>query len=249
MLKVEEVLNEDVKDLNEITNTVLLGDALELLRKLPNESIDMIMSDPPYGISYNSNRTDRNEAIKHDGFDEWTELMKAFLPEFKRVLKPSGVACVFCGGGGGKHPVSAYFALEVIKYMNLIRTVVWRKFNGLGYRYRPAYENIFVMSKDNKKYNFYDTTKKCVDLIEGINQKIPRSGDHPTIKPIAILEKFINIHSKEGDVILDPFAGHFTTAMACNNLNRNWISCDMVEEYCVAGEKKLTEQYEEQKTN
>lgn len=222
----------------DLKNRITHGDSRSILGVIPDGSIDLALFDPPYGIDFCSNRTDRNERIVNDGFDDWMVLINWFLPEIKRVLTPTGVACIFCGGGG-RVPVTAIFTLEAIKHLELIQTVVWRKFNGLGYRYRPAYENILVLAKDKKKYNFYDTSKKCVNLIEGINQIIPRAGMHPTIKPVELMEKFIKIHSKEGDLVLDPFCGHGSVAVACKNLNRNFICCDIVEEYCRAANDRI----------
>ena len=71
-------------------------------------------------------------------------------------------------------PVTAIFTIEAIKHFKLIQTLVWKKFIGLGWRYRPSYENIIILSKDYKKYNFFDTSKKCSNVIEGINQDIPQ---------------------------------------------------------------------------
>ena len=229
---------DEVASTEDAKNKIIIGDSRILMSKIQDESIDLFLSDMPYGIDYCSNRTNRKEKIVNDGFDDWMKLIGWLLPEVKRVLTPTGVACIFCGGGG-KTPVTAIFTLEAIKHMELIQTVVWRKFNGLGYRYRPAYENIVVLSKSKKNYNFYDTSKKCVNLIEGINQIIPRAGMHPTIKPVELMEKFIKIHSKEGDVVLDPFCGHGSVAVACKNLNRNFICCDIVEDYCRVANNRI----------
>ena len=164
------------------------------------------------------------------------EILPKFLSEFRRILTDTGCCCCCCGGGG-KTPVTAIFIIEAIKYFNLIQTLVWRKFIGLGWRYRPAYENIVVLSKDKDKYNFYDTSKKCANVIEGINQDIPSAEkegklqDHPTQKPVALIKKLLQIHSLPGHIVLDPFMGGGSTGIACQEMGRSFIGIEVDERY------------------
>ena len=192
--------------INEMLGQVIEGDCLEVMRDMPDNSIDMILSDPPYGIDYLSPWTDNHIKIENDVMGDWLAMLPLMFTEFKRVLTPSGCCCC-CVGGGGKTPVAAIFTIEAIKYFNLIQTLVWRKFIGLGWRYRPMYENIIILSKDKDNYNFYDTSKKCGNVIEGINQDIPNAEQHPTQKPVELMGRLIEIHSQPGHIILDPFLG------------------------------------------
>jgi len=217
---------------------LIRGDCLEEMKKMPDKSIDMILTDPPYGISFKSHRQTYQKAIKNDGFDEWILLLPNMLKEFKRLLTDTGCCCCCCCGGG-KTPVTAIFTIESLKYFNLIQTLVWKKFIGLGWKYRPSYENIVVLSKDSKNYNFYDTSKKCSNVIEGINQKIPRKGEHPTVKPIKLMEKLIEIHSIQNMTILDPFMGSGTTGIACKKLNRNFIGIEIDKDYFKLAEQRI----------
>jgi DNA modification methylase len=225
-------------ELNKIYNE----DCLETMRRMPGESVDMILSDPPYGISFLSNWTDHQKKIKNDGLKEWQEALPQWFKEFKRILTPSGICCCCGGGGGGKTPVTALFTLEAIKHFNLIQTVVWVKTIGLGWRYRPSYENIVILSKSKDKYNFYDTSKKRANIITGINQKIPQKGEHPTVKPVKLMEKLLLIHSQEGDLIYDPFAGSGTTGVAAARLSRRFILSELEKEYCDIAQKRIDEE-------
>src|SRR3990167_8447310 len=202
---------------------IMLGDCLEIMKEFPDKSFDSIITDPPYGIDFCSSWTSRKERLENDKLTDWQEMLPLMLLEFKRVITGTGCCCCCCGGGGGKTPVTAIFTMEAIKHFNLIQTLVWKKFIGLGWRYRPSYENIVILSKDKDNYAFYDETKKCSNVIEGINQDIPQyrgneagySDEHPTQKPVELMEKLITIHSKENDLILDSFMGSGTTLIAC----------------------------------
>ncbi|HEY4723110.1 MAG TPA: site-specific DNA-methyltransferase [Anaerolineae bacterium] len=204
-------------------------DAMSGMAALPDGSIDMIMTDPPYGISYLSPRTTNHRRITGDDESFDTDIV-IYLREFLRVLKNNSVCCV-CMVGGGKRPVSQKFVMAALSVgFNLVQEVVWDKMTlGLGWRYRPSYEKIIVLSK-NKKYNFYSTSHKISNIVR-MNNIIPRKGDHPTPKPVQLMEFFINLHSKEGDIILDPFAGHATTAIAAVRNGRRYICYEIDSVY------------------
>lgn len=221
----------------EMINKVICEDCLEVMKDIPDGSIDLILTDPPYGINYLS-RTNNHMKIENDEIDDWQKMLPEMLSEFKRILTNTGVCCCCCAGGG-KTPVTAIFTLESIKYFNLIQTLVWRKFIGLGWNYRPAYENIIVLSKDKDNYNFYDKSRKCSNVIEGINQEIPSCDEHPTQKPLRLMEKLIKIHSKENDLVLDPFLGSGTTCVACKMLNRRFIGIELSPDYCAISNRRL----------
>ncbi len=213
-------------------NGILFNDdCLNILKHIPDNSIDMILTDLPYGINYKSSWVDNHNRLINDDFDNWNKLIGFWLKEFNRIAKKDACVCCFTAGGG-KTPTTALFTIEAIKYFNLIQTLIWRKFIGLGWRYRPAYENIVILSKDKNRYKFYDTSKKCSNVIENINQVIPKVNDHPTKKPVALMERLLKIHSLEGDIVLDSFAGGGSTLVACERLKRRWIGIEINKKYC-----------------
>jgi site-specific DNA-methyltransferase (adenine-specific) len=220
--------------------TIYCADCRDIIPLLPN--VDLILTDPPYGINFHSNHTKNHDRIIGDKFDEWIKLLPEMLKLFHTVLSDTGCCCCCCCCGGGKTPVTAIFTMEAIKHFNLIQTLVWRKFIGLGWRYRPAYENIVVLSKDKDNYNFYDTSKSCSNVIEGINQDIPDSEEHPTQKPVPLMAKLINIHSLENHLVLDPFMGSGTTLRAAKDLHRKSIGIEIEEKYCEIAVKRLRQE-------
>ena len=236
-----------IKTLNDLRvngveyNTIYNCDCLDAMKLLKDKSVDLVLTDPPYGINYLSPWTDNHDKIANDGFEEWRKCLPLWLEQLKRVLTDRGCCCCCCCGGG-KTPVTAIFTMEAIKHFNLIQTLVWKKFIGLGWKYRPAYENIIILSKSKDDYSFYDETKSCSNVIEGFNQDIPQKGEHPTQKPVELMQYLLKIHSKEGDLVLDPFLGSGTTAVACKNLGRRFIGIEISQTYVDIANKRLAQE-------
>ena len=228
---------------NDYINKIIHGDCLEIMRNIPDESIDAIITDPPYGISFKSTRQTYQGDIKNDSLEEWQKILPSFLIEFKRVISPRGCCCCCCCGGG-KTPVTAIFTMEAIKHFNLIQTLVWRKFVGTGWKYRPAYENIVILSKTATEYSWYDTSKNMANVIENINQDIPTNKwQHPTQKPVRLMELLIKNHTKPGDMVLDPFCGSGTTCEAAKKLGRKYIGIEIESRYIEMAERRLAQDY------
>ena len=226
----------------DMINKVHCADCLQFKRQIPDKSIDLIVTDPPYGINFKSPWQTYQKHIANDSFDDWLIILPQMLKEFKRVLTDSGCCCCCCGGGG-KTPVTAIFTIEAIKHFNLIQTLVWRKFIGLGWRYRPSYENIVILSKDKDNYSFYDESKSCSNVIEGINQDIPIEGEHPTQKLVQLMSRLIQTHSKAGDLILDAFAGGGSTLVAAKELGRRFIGIEIEPKYVEIANRRLQQEY------
>ena len=228
--------------IEEIENKIINDDCMNILKQLPDKSIDLILTDPPYGIDFLSMRTDNHRKIENDKYEVFSVLYPKWLSEFKRVLTDTGCCCC----GGGKTPVSQEFTLEAIKQgFHLIQTVIWDKCTiGLGWHYRPSYETIIVLSKSKDKYNWF-TDRKDISNIVRIGNIIPQKGDHPTPKPLALMEHFLLLHSKENDLVLDCFSGSGTTAIACSELKRRFICIEKDKQYYEASVKRL-EDYNKQ---
>jgi len=219
-------------------NKVYNIDCIEGMKMLPDNSVDMIFTDPPYGIDYLSNRTDNHDRIRNDGLTEFKENLPLWLAEMKRVIKPNGVCCCCCCCGG-KTPVNAIFTIEFIKYFNLIQTIVWdKKTIGLGWKYRPSYETVIIGSLDIENY-IWNTERKDISNIVRFNNWIPQEGEHPTQKPYNLIRYFIGLHSFINEIILDPFMGGGSTAVAALKENRNFIGFEIEPKYCEIANKRI----------
>ena len=223
-------------------NTAHCSDAVDFLRNIDKASIPMILTDPPYGIGFNSKCIEykgNHKQLKNDGFDEWNSQIENWLRAMRRVLKPGGIVAMFCGGGGGKFLVMPRAALLAEKYFNVIQILVWKKYIGLGTNYRPMYESILILSTRKSKYNFYDKSHKLGNVLQ-YNQVIPsKDKDHPTRKPLKLLKKLLEIHTLPGDLVIDPFCGSGSTAIACIDMERNFIINDLDPKYYMLAQERI----------
>ncbi len=203
------------------------GNCLDILERIPANSIDLILTDPPYGIDFQG----QNGAnIKNDSRDKIIPLFASFVREASRILKPGGCCCAFCFSGG-KNPIFPIWIVKMQEFLEYKSTVVWdKKIIGLGSHYRHIYDFILVAKKRGRKCK-WNGGNDIANIIH-LDKIIPRKGDHPTPKPIKLIEILIRLHSEKGNVILDPFAGGGSTIYAAMNLRRKFIGIELEKKYC-----------------
>lgn len=219
---------------------VIHGDCLGVMGAMRGESVDAIITDPPYG--HNNNNGDlihrresalgRGEAgaarpIANDG-REANEVFRAAIPAFARLLRAG--CCCCCGGG--PDPQFARWSLWLDECLDFKQMVVWDKGPmGMGWHYRRSYETVLVAQKAGAACAWYDTTNKVENIIrpgfKGIRKIIPAHDDHPTPKPVELALHFIELHTKPGDTVLDPFCGHGWVGVACMMAGRKFIGVEL----------------------
>jgi len=209
------------------------GDCLEILAAIPEGSVDLIFADPPYflsndGITCHAGRmvsVNKGQWDRSRGPDANHDFNRAWLAACQRVLKPNGTIWV----SGTAHVIhSVGFAMQQLG-LKLLNDISWVKPNpppNLSCRYfTHATETIIWAAKNRKsRHTFHYRLMK--ELAGGKQMKsvwqIPppepwekRFGKHPTQKPVALLERILLASSSEGDLVLDPFMGSGSTALAC----------------------------------
>ena len=216
---------------------LLQGDCLELLKKVPDHSIDLIATDPPYLISatngggtinnvkkLNKSLADLKTVDITQGYD-----IELFGEEFIRVMKEINIY-FWCN----KVQIPDYFNFYVNKHKCKFDILCWHKTNAL-----PTYSNKYLSDTEYLLY-FRKGSGKCFPesyedaktfYIAPINHKDKKEFGHPTIKPLDITEKIIKNSSREGQLVLDPFMGSGTTGVAALNNNRNFIGIELDEGY------------------
>ena len=230
------------------------GDCLRWLKTIPDQSVDIIWTDPPYGN--NQNNGDLNAALKkkgkgkstpktllNDDSDSWEPLIKGLIAEAKRILKPTSCICCCCGGGGGRNVGFANMALWLDDEMRFDQAVVWNKGGlGLGWRYRRNYEFVMVAHprRGTMKWEADFCDKRTANVVT-IPRVPPKKGGHPTPKPVELVRHFLTLHGKKGDVVCDPFAGAGTTCVAAKSLGMRYIACELDPHWHAAAERRIAE--------
>ena len=242
---------------------IIQGDCLEALHGMPDNSIDMIFTDPPYGHSNNDGDLIHNweaalgrpkpaaseaRPIANDKPEEANALVRKFFTEAERLLKPGSCCCCCCCGGGGPDPQFARWSLWLDEAFRggFKQMVVWDKGPmGMGWHYRRSYETILVAQKNGAACKWYSKRKDVENVIRyhsGYGKIIPNKTQHPTEKPSQLAGFFIRLHSQRGDTVLDPFAGSGSTGEAANFEGRNSILIELKPEYCEMAKQRTAQQ-------
>ena len=245
-------------------NTILQGECVEQLEKLPAKSVDLIFADPPYNLQLEGDlkRPDnsRVDAVddhwdQFESFEAYDRFTRQWLSACRRVLKDTGCLWVI----GSYHNIFRVgTALQDLGYW-VLNDIVWRKTNPMpnfrGRRFTNAHETLIwaAKSSDQKKYTFnYDAMKALneelqmrsdwlLPICNGAERLKDSDGHkiHPTQKPESLLHRVILSSSNPGDVVLDPFFGTGTTGAVAKKLGRNWIGIEREDRYIKTAEKRI----------
>lgn len=237
-------------DINKIDKYLLVnGDCFDVFKEIPDNSIDLILTDPPYNIAKYSTgnlKFDWRSDINND-LAEWDlkELHpQDLLDEFKRILKPTGNIFIFCSYNiiGEYHKV---FDPE----FDTFQFMVWHKTNPVPNFRKSSFLNSceLIVGCWNKGHTWNFTNQKEMhNFIEsGICMGRERLKDadgkslHPTQKPISVLNKIVTIASNENDIVLDCFNGVGSTGVAALKNNRRYIGIEIDKTYMDATKERL----------
>jgi site-specific DNA-methyltransferase (adenine-specific)/modification methylase len=222
-----------------------MGDARELITRLPDKSVDLIFTDPPYNLSPYSTGNIKMAWRKEFNNDlaEWDR--ESFVPlewadEFRRVLKPTGNIFAFCSYNllGKWH--EAFDSL-----FDTFQFVVWHKTNPPPKLYRAGFLNscelIVCMWNKGHTWNFGKQSEMHNFIESPIcmgNERVKKPV-HPTQKPLKVLNKIIEIASREGDVVFDPFMGVGSTGVSSVQLGRNFVGFEVNPDYFAVSRERI----------
>ena len=220
-------------------NQIINSDCIDVMREMPDNSIDAIITDPPYGHNnhdgdwnarLNEHRGIDNKPIANDSPDEMRSLMDAMLKEAARILKHDCCCCCCCCGGGGPRPTFAWLAERMDRDgLSFFHSVIWDKRNpGLGWRFRRQHEMIMVSHRSGGRLRWNPEVKALPNIL---SISPPRDRLHPNQKPEELYRKLINAMTLPGDIILDPFAGSGTIAVTAMFMDRKFIGIELNPEY------------------
>lgn len=236
-------------------DTILEGDCVAEMARLPDKSVDMIFADPPYNLQLGGDLF-RPEGGKVDACDDdwdkfdslgaYDEFTRDWLIEARRILKDDGTIWVI----GSYHNIYRVGALLQDEGYWILNDIVWRKSNPMpnfrGTRFTNAHETLLWCSKNEKsRYTFnYRVMKALNDDLQmrsdwvlpicSGGERVKDDGGakaHPTQKPEALLYRILLACTKPGDVVLDPFFGTGTTGAVARRLGRKWIGIERERDY------------------
>ena len=244
-------------------HTIIWGDAIEVLsNEVKDNSIDLIFADPPYNIGKNFNGT-RDKWISDEAYLKWSY---QWLDLCIKKLKSNGSIYVMTSTQSMPY-FDIYLRKHLTILSRIVWYYDSSGVQAKKY-YGSLYEPILFCVKDKNNYTFNSedilvtaktgAVRKLIDYrksiptiynskkvpgnvwyIPRVRYRMPEYENHPTQKPEALLERIIRASSNEGDIVLDPFAGTFTTCAVAKRLNRRSISIEIQEEYVKIGLRRL----------
>lgn len=251
-----------------VPGTIYQGDCLEVMRAWPDACADHCIADPPFGISGGSGRGSKaglrwafsshvtiQEQWDRLSGDQFFEFNVAWLKEVCRLVKPNGNIFVF----GTFHNIYQLgFILQNILKRRIINSIIWYKPNAqpniTARMLTESTEQIIWAANETPQrakgwtFNYWKAKEQaggkqmrnlwefpCTPASERVH------GKHPSQKPLALYERLISVATNEGDLLIDPFAGAGTLALAARRLGRRWLLIESMTEYVELARRRLEE--------
>lgn len=251
-------------ELPEVLDKTLIGNTLEILKLLPENSVDLLIVDPPYNLDkdFHGNKFKRTSGEIYEEYTEnWIKLVKPLLKKNATVY----VCCDWLS--------SSQIFMVLKEYFHVQNRITWQREKGRGAltNWKNGMEDIWFATNSNKYIFNVETVKVRRSVIAPYKEdgkpkdweetkegrfrntypsnfwddisipywSMPENTAHPTQKPEKLLAKLILASSNEGDVVLDPFLGSGSTSVTAKKLGRHYIGIEQNEQYCVWAEKRL----------
>jgi site-specific DNA-methyltransferase (adenine-specific) len=235
---------------------IIQGNALELFRQIEDNTVDLLIADPPYNLG-----KDYGNSSDCQSFESYIEFSQAWLTEAKRVLSPQGTIYVLMG----VRFISYIFQImEQDLGLHFNSWISWHYTQGLGRTkgFSSRHDDILMFTKTKKDYLFnLDAIRIPQKHYRSINNmRGSNPGDvwefshihycnknrqkHPTQKPEGLIERLVLASSNEGSLVLDPFAGSGTTLRVCQQLQRSCIGFELNQEYVELIKERLEQPFD-----
>jgi site-specific DNA-methyltransferase (adenine-specific) len=230
---------KDIKHWEEMKNQIICADCLEGMKLIPDKSVDLVLTDPPYDMDLKGGMKSKIMSMNKYKGKELEDIVCSFdiekvFAEYKRILKKFNMFC-FCSN----KQVS-----EIMRWGEdkgyIVNLLVWNKTNAPPFAngvWKSDLEFCVHIRESGAVFQGEAKVKSKLYQSPVVSEKF-----HPTTKPLELISRYIEIGSNEGDVVLDPFMGSWTTARACKDLGRDFIGFELSEEYCKIGEQRLRQE-------
>ena len=213
--------------LTNYVNRIICGDCVQVMPGIPSESVDLVVTDPPYLVNYRSRGGRR---VYGDDWKKSAWLRPAFA-EIYRVLKKDG----FCVSFFGFTQAEKFIMAWNMAGFRILEHLVWKKRYASSFGFVGRYhESAYLLAKG-------DPPHPQIILPSVLEWRYSGNRHHPTQKPIMAISPLIEAFSKPGDIVLDPFAGSGTTAVAAKNLGRQYTAIELDNQYALIAQQRLKE--------
>ena len=230
---------------------IVCGDAVEVLKQLPDESIDLVVTSPPYNLKNSTGNgmkdgrggkwasaalqkgySHHNDCMPHDEYVKW---QRDCLTEMMRVTKDTGA--IFYNHKWRVQDGLLQDRQDIVSGFPVRQIIIWRRKGGLNFNpgyFLPTYEVVYLIAKPNCKLN---KGANAVGDVWEFTQEM--NNEHPAPYPVGLIDRIIG--STDAQIILDPFMGSGTTAIAAQNLGRQYIGIEISPDYCAMAKKRIKE--------
>lgn len=235
--------------LKKFINQVICGDSIKVMQKMANESVDLVVTSPPYNLKNSTGNgmkdgrggkwesaalkngySHHNDCMPHKKYVEW---QRDCLSEMFRVVKQDGA--IFYNHKWRVQNGILQDRSDIVKDFPVRQIIIWRRKGGINFNpgyFLPTYEVIYLIAKP--KFRLSPKANAFGDVWEfGQEMKNP----HPAPFPVDLIERIIS--STNAKIVLDPFMGSGTTAIAAKNLDRDYIGIDISPEYCKMAKERI----------
>ncbi len=230
-------------------NRIVQGDVLETMRQIPDATIDLVVTSPPYNLKNSTGNgmkdgrggkwsgaalvhgyEDHSDNLPHEEYVAW---QRACLAEMMRVIKEDGA--IFYNHKWRVQGGLLQDRQDIVSGFPVRQIIIWKRKGGINFNpgyFLPTYEVIYLIAKP--KFKLASKANAYGDVWE-FNQEM--NNPHPAPFPIALIERIIG--STTANLVLDPFIGSGTTALAALNLGRQYIGIEISQKYCEMAEKRI----------
>jgi site-specific DNA-methyltransferase (adenine-specific) len=230
------------RDVADFLNKIICGDAIEVMRSIPSESVELIVTSPPYNLKNSTGNgmkdgrggkwsnaaliggySNHNDQMPHDEYVRW---QRACLTEMMRVLKNDGA--IFYNHKWRVQGGLLQDRQDIVSGFPVRQIIIWKRKGGINFNpgyFLPTYEVIYLIAKP--KFRLAPKANSYGDVWEFMQDM---NNPHPAPFPTELIERIIS--STNAKIVLDPFIGSGTTAVAARYLGRFYIGIDISDEYC-----------------
>jgi len=245
-------INSSLKDAslsNDFLNKIVCGDAVGIMKRIPDESVDLIITSPPYNLKNSTGNgmkdgrggkwqnaalkngySHHNDCMPHPQYVKW---QRDCLEEMMRIIPENGA--IFYNHKWRVQDSLLQDRHDIVNGFPVRQVIIWRRKGGLNFNpgyFLPTYEVIYLIAKPKFKLSPKANAHGDVwDITQEMN------NEHPAAFPIKLIDRIVS--STNAKTILDPFMGSGTTAISAMNFGRNFIGIDLSPDYCKMAEERI----------